>query len=200
MRLSGLVVTIISACVLLLCLRRACGGGDRAQLRAADQEPGLVHAQQRSRLHGGRQDRSEDVTIDLQGHTFAGTDDASVAFNVFFAGSVTGVVIRNGTIKGVTAGFGAAVLVGDRSLVTLRNLTITENDVGVSVGTFGVARVEDNLISSNGTGVLATPGSAGICSKTTESFGTGAGSTRRTPGAAISAATSSRSTPVQESV
>ena len=44
--------------------------------------------------------------------------------------------------------------------MTLRNLTITENDVGVSVGTFGVARVEDNLISSNGTGVLATPGSA----------------------------------------
>lgn len=100
------------------------------------------------------------VTVDLQGHTLSGSGDDS-GFSVFTGPGPwpSPVMITNGTIRGFSSQFGAAIVVASSS-VTLRHLTITQNRTGVLLYSAATARIEGNVISENESGVLATPGSA----------------------------------------
>jgi nitrous oxidase accessory protein NosD len=161
MRLLGLVVTIFSACVLLLASAGPAAAATDVTCGQEITSPGL-YTFSRDLVCTANEDiriSTGDVTIDLQGHTLTASDVVG-AFNIFVFSAQAPVVIKNGTIRGVTGGsFSAAVSISAGSVV-LQNLRITENINGVLMFSNSRVRVEHNLISSNGVGVWATPGSA----------------------------------------
>lgn len=160
MRLLGLVITIFSACVLLLTSAGPAAAATDVSCGQQIREPGLYTFSQ-DLVCGENEDIriwTGDVTVDMQGHTLT-ANNVTGAFNIYAFGAQPPVVIKNGTIRGVAAGsLTAGVLIVAGSIV-LHDLMITENRHGVFLWDMGSVRVEDSLISLNGTGVRATAGS-----------------------------------------
>lgn len=109
---------------------------------------------------------ASDVTLDLGGHTIRGSGGVGVGISI---GS-SNVVVRDGRIRGFQRGL---VSGADAHLA---GVTITDNDTGVNVNSFGGRlTVEDSrIVRNSGDGIAAVPGHLAVSNSTIKNNG-GAG-------------------------
>jgi len=92
----------------------------------------------------------QNVTVDLNGHTIVGS---GVGAGIRIGRGASGATVKNGTILGFAGGvllpgFGPPGLDTPRNL-TVERMTISMNQVGISVNESGVIRIEDSVITHN---------------------------------------------------
>jgi len=109
---------------------------------------------------------ADNVTVDLGGHTVAGSGDAGMAgAGILFRG-VSGATVRNGTVTR----FDAGVVIDGGSANVVENLTVEDNigspdgelGDGIVVNSSGKNRVQANVVRRNGpfSGISLGPSSA----------------------------------------
>ena len=112
--------------------------------------------------------RSGRVTLDLQGHTLSGygSQRMGILIWVFDSSPANPILVQNGTIRGFsvppTDSFGLAGIWVGIGNVTLQNLSLSQNEIGIDVyGAGASAQIQHNVIDHNHAwGVVARPGAA----------------------------------------